>query len=314
MKIFTRGVVMLKTRISGLVVAGVLAAGVLAGWMMAGPAMADGLGRFEKTLKPQIPPDTLTYKSSKALGDNGFVLSDVVITPPPDPDKKDKPEPITIKTIAVEDLDFDSLEKNGPPLYAKMRIEGVSAGNNPAAGIDLKQMAGIDKLSADFQLEYKLDTDKQTFTLSRLELTLNGLGRLEVSFIVDDIGEDAISKPDAALNDATLRTGSLVYDDKSLLAKAVPIAAALSGGDPKAYIETAKTTLDGMKARQSDDSKKVIDSLVAYMQDHANPKGPLRIGVNPPDKLSAASLQDAKSADQIVKALGLTVSYAGKRS
>jgi len=69
-----------------------------------------------------------------------------------------------------------------------------------------------------------------------------------------------------------------------------------------------------MKEGQSEDSKKVIDSLVAYVQDYEKPKGPLRITVNPPDKASAASLQNAKSADEIVKALGLTVSYSGKRS
>ena len=38
----------------------------------------------------QAPAGTLTYKSAKALGDNGFVLEGVVVTPPPPhaPDKK----------------------------------------------------------------------------------------------------------------------------------------------------------------------------------------------------------------------------------
>jgi hypothetical protein len=300
---------MAKMRIIGLV-----AVGLVAGWAMAGPAAADGLSKFEKTLKPQIPPDTLTYKSAKAVGDDGFTLEGVVLTLPADADKKEKAEPINIKTIAVEDLDFDSIEKNQPPLYAKIRIEGVAASNNPGGGIDLKQMVGIDKLSADLQLEYKLDTEKQAFTLSRLELTLNGLARLELSFIVDGISEDAVAKPDEAMNDATLRTGTFVYDDKSLLGKAVPIAAVLQGGDAKAWVEMAKTTLDGMKEGQGEDAKKAIDTLVAYIQDYEKPKGPLRITVNPPDKASAASIQNAKSADEVVKALGLTVSYAGKRS
>src|SRR5207237_2687225 len=44
------------------------------------PAMADGLSQFEKLLKPQIPPGALTYKSAKALGDNGFVLEGVTLT------------------------------------------------------------------------------------------------------------------------------------------------------------------------------------------------------------------------------------------
>ncbi|HYM72261.1 MAG TPA: hypothetical protein VET89_04720 [Stellaceae bacterium] len=301
---------MAKTRIIGLA-----AVGLWAGLAMAGPAAADGLAKFEKTLKPQIPPDTLTYKSAKALGDDGFILEGVVITTPPsDPAKGDKSEPVTIKTITVEDLDFDSIEKNEAPLNAKLRLEGVAVGNNPGGGIDLKQMTGIDKLSADFQLEYKLDTDKETFTLSRLELNLNGLGRLELSMIVDGVSAEAITKPDAAMNDAELRTASVVYDDKSLLGKAVPIAAVMQGSDAKAVIEMAKTTLDAMKEGQSEDSKKAIDSLVAYLQDYEKPKGPLRITLNPPDKASMASLEKAKTADEIVKALGLTVNYPGKRS
>jgi hypothetical protein len=40
--------------------------------LAAGPVSADGLARFEKSIKPQIPADAFTYKSSKTLGDNGF--------------------------------------------------------------------------------------------------------------------------------------------------------------------------------------------------------------------------------------------------
>ena len=47
------------------------------------PAGADGLSRFEQAMK-QAPSGALTYKSGKALGDNGFVLEGVVLTPPPD--------------------------------------------------------------------------------------------------------------------------------------------------------------------------------------------------------------------------------------
>ena len=71
-----------------------------------------------------------TYKSAKAVGNDGCTLEGVVITLTADADKKEKPEPIAIKTIAVEELDFDSIEKNQPPLSAKLRIEGIAASNN----------------------------------------------------------------------------------------------------------------------------------------------------------------------------------------
>ncbi|MBV8492650.1 MAG: hypothetical protein JO162_04150, partial [Alphaproteobacteria bacterium] len=35
---------------------------------VAAGARADGLERFDKLLKPKIPPDSMVYKSAKALG------------------------------------------------------------------------------------------------------------------------------------------------------------------------------------------------------------------------------------------------------
>ena len=294
-------------------IAGVLAAGLWVALWAAGPAAADGLARFEKSIKSQVPPDTLSYKSAKALGDSGFELRDVVVTPPPsDPAKK--PDPIAIKAITVEDLDFDSIEKQQPPLYAKLRIEGISTGANPGGAVDLKQMTGLDTVSADFQLDYKLAPDKKTFTLSRLELNLNGLGRLETSMVLDGVSPDLVGQPNAALQDASLRTASLVYDDHSLLAKALPIVAVMQGSDPKALIATATTFLDAARAGQSEAAQKAIDSLVAFVEDYAKPKGPLRIALNPPNKVSNADFEKAKTADDLVKLLGVEVSYAGQRS
>lgn len=282
--------------------------------LSASPVFADGLAEFEKTLKPQIPPGTLTYKSSKALGDDGFVLEGVVITPPPsDPAKGDKPQPIAVKTVTVETLDFDSIEKKQPPLYAKIKFDGITTGSN-AGGFDLKEMAGVDSLSADFGINYELDPDDKTFTLKRLELNLNGLGKLETSFVVDGVSADAATEPDKAMENASLKTAVLTYDDHSLLAKAIPIAAAMQGSDPKALIAMATAFLDAARMGQGKSAQKAIDSLVAYMEDYQKPKGPIKIALNPPDKVSNADLTNAKTADDMVKLLGIEVSYAGTRS
>jgi len=293
---------------------GFLLAGICFVVAATGPASADGLARFKKSIEPQIPPGTLTYKSSKALGDDGFELDDAVVTPPPsDPPKGDKPQPISIKAITVEHLDFDAIDKQQPPLFAKLKFDGVTAGSN-AGGFDLKQMAGIDSVSADFGVDYKLDVDKKIFTLKRLELNLNGLGKLQTSFVLDGVSADAASQPNAAMNDGSLRTGDFVYDDHSLLAKAIPIAAAMQGSDPKALTAMAIAVLDAARAGQGDAAQKAIDSLVAYIEDYQKPKGPLHIALNPPDKVSSAQLSDAKSADDMVKLLGIQVTYAGTRS
>src|SRR5579862_9727712 len=149
---------------------------------MALPASADGLSRFEQAIKKakeaqQLPSDALTYKSAKSLGDNGFVLDDVVLTPPPDKNAGTKKEPIPIKRVTVEDFDFAAVDKNAPPNFLKLRAEGIVVGATPVEGVDLGQMAGLDKVTADFQLDYRLDPDKKTLTLNRAELDLNGLAR-----------------------------------------------------------------------------------------------------------------------------------------
>ena len=72
--------------------------------------------------------------------------------------------------------------------------------------------------------------------------------------------------------------------------------------------------LDAARMGQGEDTQKVIDSLVAFVEDYQKPKGPLKIALNPPDKVSNADLSNAKSADEMVKLLGIEVSYAGTRS
>jgi hypothetical protein len=165
-------------------VSGRIAALTLISCVLALPAAADGLSRFKEAIK-QVPAGALTYKSATALGDNGFVLEGVVVTPPVDKTPGAKAEPVEIKRVAVEDFDFAAIDKNAPPKFIKMRIEGIVIGAKPAKGVDLGELAGIDKITADFQLDYRLDPDKKTMSLNRLDLDLHGLARIELSMILD---------------------------------------------------------------------------------------------------------------------------------
>ena len=108
-------------------------------------------------------------------------------------------------------------------------------------------MTGLDKVNADFQLDYRVDPERKTMTLNRLELDMNGLARLELSMVLDGVNPEAV---DSAANDATLRTASLVYEDRSLLGKTVPAAAKMQGADADGLIKMAKAGLDGMRAGQ----------------------------------------------------------------
>jgi hypothetical protein len=233
---------------------------------------------------------------------------------PTDKDSKDPPQPISIKTITVEDLDFDAIEKKQPPLFAKLRFEGISTGSNPGGALDLKQLAGLDKLTADFQLDYRLVPDKQIFTLNTLELNLTGLAKLDTSMVLDGVSADVAAKPDSAMDNASLKSANIVYDDHSLMSKVIPIVAAMQSSDPKALVAMAILLLDGARAGQSAGSQKQIDTVVAFIEDYQKPKGPLKIALNPPDKVTSAQLNDAKTADEYIKLLGIEVSYPGTRS
>ncbi|HVC54262.1 MAG TPA: hypothetical protein VND87_19770 [Stellaceae bacterium] len=279
----------------------------------AGAAHADGLSKFNELIKAKMPPGALTYKSAKAVGDYGFALEDVVVTPPPDSTGGAKAQPIKIHAVTVENIDFDSIAKKAPPNFVKMRIEGIDVDKNPATGIDLKAFTGIDKATADVDLDYRIDPAKKTMTLNHLTFTLDGLGRLELSMILDGVTVSDVDKPDKAMNDATLRTASLVYDDHSLLGTALPAAAKAGGMDPAAVITMAKAFLDGLRKGQGEAAGKVFDAIESFLEDYKSPKGPLRLTFNPPPKTSVETITGAKGADEVIKALGLTVNYAGTR-
>ena len=275
---------------------------------VARPAGADGLSRFEQALK-QAPPGSLTYKSAKALGQNGFVIEDVVVTAPPEA----KAEPVAIKRIAVEDFDFASVDKDLPPAFIKLRAEGIAIAAKPFEGVDLGQLAGIDKVTLDFQLDYRLDPERKTLTLNRLEIDLAGLAHVELSMVLDGASADLLGNSEAAINDATLRTATLTFDDRSLLGKVLPAAAKAQSTDADALVKMGTELLNGMRAGQGPPALAVLDSVVSYIEDYKKPKGPLKITLNPPAKLSAAAISDAKTPDEAIKAMGLVVSYAGTR-
>ena len=144
----------------GLTIGAALAFGFTA------PAMADGLSQFEKLLKPQIPPGALTYKSAKALGDNGFVLEDVTLTD--NSDGADKNKPVPVKKITVEEFDFTGFEKDQAPSFLKAKVEGIAIDAKPSESVDLKEMAGLDHVNGDFLIDYRLEAKARTMSVNRV--------------------------------------------------------------------------------------------------------------------------------------------------
>ena len=80
-----------------------------------------------------------------------------------------------------------------------------------------------------------------------------------------------------------------------------------------ALILISKAALAGLRAGQGKATLAALDALGSYLDDYQQPKGPLRVTLNPPEKISAAAISGMATPDEAIKALGLVVSYAGTR-
>lgn len=284
--------------------------------LLAAPApgsAADGLGQFQEMLR-RAPHGVLSYERGKAVGDNGFILENVTVKPPPEASggmtaKEVKIEPIHIDRIAVEDFDFAAYHKNEPPNFAKLRAEGIAIDAKSFDAFDLREATGHETITADIQLDYRVDPEHRTLTLNRLELDLHGLARIELALALDGIDPD---DRDAAAS-ASLRTASLVFEDRSLLGAALPTAARAHDIDPEKIARLAEAMIDSVRPGQGEAVTAVLDALASYVDDYRHPRGPLRITLNPPDKLPLPALAAIQDPEEAIKRLGLTVSYAGTR-
>src|SRR5258708_35294882 len=99
----------------------------------------------------------------------------------------------------MEDFDLAAVDGNPPPLYARVRVEGAVIKSKPPDGVDIGDLAGLDRITADFQLDYRLDPEKKTMSLNRLELDLQGPARLQLSVLVDRGTPPAVASPDSAM-------------------------------------------------------------------------------------------------------------------
>jgi hypothetical protein len=113
------------------------------------------------------------------------------------------------------------------------------------------------------------------------------------------------------MDSAVLRTASLTFEDRSMLGKIVPAIAKMQGSDPAATVAMAKSLLEGARAGQEQATQAAFDALASFLDDYKKPKGPLTVTLKPEGNLSGAALKNAAGPDEVIKALGLAVSYSG---
>jgi hypothetical protein len=278
-------------------------------------AWADGFTRFQELIAAKGKADVFRFGSGSSLGPNGFVLENVVVTPPPDmvePGKMPvKPVPTRIARVTVEEIDFDSIARDKPPLFMRARFEGIALDGKAGPDGAMRKYIGADQATADLSIAYRLDAAAQVFELARFEIDLRGLLRLELALAVDGVAPDMTDAPQRAAGTASLRSASLTIHDASLMARLVRALAADEATPPDQQAEILAQTVLMMVGGEGPVTQSAAHTIAAFLRDWQRPRGPLRITLNPGKPMTFAEFGAIAKAEEALKALGLVVTYAG---
>jgi hypothetical protein len=290
-----------------------LLAAMLAWLSLSTVAIAEtGLERFEREIRPQIELKTFTYKSAATLGDQGFVLNQVMAVIPANPATGDKESTLKIDKITVEALDFERMKNvkdDDMPRFAKIRLEGMSGDEEMFAALD---PYGIPRVPIDVLLDYRLDGAAKVFSLNTLEIGLRGQGKLGVALVIDGVS-DKSSEVAGAKDDGRLRSASLTVDDSGLIAKLLPAIAKEQGGTADSVVALALTSIAAFCEGQGPATLKALDAVASFVADWKAPKGVLMIGLNPGKTAGMSDLDKVLEPNALVDIFGLTASYGGTR-
>jgi hypothetical protein len=274
----------------------------------------NGLQRFEKDIKPQLEFKSFTYDKAAPLGDKGFTLSNVVVVVPGSAATGGKDNTIKIEKVTVEEADFDRMKDSGKkdevPLFAKLKIEGMT-GDDELSG--MLESFGIPKAPVDLALDYRLNPAAKVLTVSKLEVGLQGQGSLSLSLVLDGVSDKA-SEAAGAKDTASLRSASLVYTDVGLLSQLVPAIAKQQGMPADAMIAMAVAPVGAFASGKGPDTVKALDALASFISDWKKPKGPITISVAPAKSASLADLDKLEQPNALTDIFGLKVEYAGTRA
>jgi len=142
----------------------------------------EGLNALDAFLKiaETVPDGGIQWESARPLGDDGFVLENIMIRPEPDSDEGI----VQIERLVVNRLDLASAVRQQPPAFADLAVTGLQIPMEELAEEDWAAYLDVDTLSLDLALAYALDADAGTLQLDHLRLDLHGLAALETRFNV----------------------------------------------------------------------------------------------------------------------------------
>src|SRR5579864_1568042 len=202
----------------------------------------DAVQQFKTIVEPLLAPTTLTYAKATATGADSLVLEDVVLTPPPGgtPDK-----PISISRVSIDAIDFAGIARGDAPARLHLRLDGISSDSDAPA--EVTTALGPGPYRANLELDYTI-VDAKELRVDTVALDLPGLGQFHAALDIDGIETGGGNLSNANFDNASLRTGTLSYEDHSLLAKAI---AAFAKTQQKSDQEVIAQWSDALKALAS---------------------------------------------------------------
>ena len=272
----------------------------------------NGLERFEKDIKPQLELKNFSYGSGAPLGNSGFVLNDVVAVVPASAATGDKESTVKIKKVTVDELDFERLTKDASPedspRFAKLKLEGITGDDELFTAL---KPYGVPNVPVDVALDYRIDTAAKVLHLNNLEMTLRGQASIALGMVLEGISDKTSAS--SAKDDGRLRSATLTYDDKGLLAKVVPPLADAQGLKPDDVVKTALASIAGFAAPQGPQTLQALDAIASFITDWKTPKGALTLGLKPAKTAGVDDLDKIMMPNALTDLFGFTATYPGTR-
>jgi hypothetical protein len=168
------------------------------------------------------------------------------------------------------------------------------------------QQLGIDKLALDLDIASRWRPEEKHFFLDRFNLTLPGLGALEIDAALGGLEASRLTAGDAlgAAQAAVVEKAGLRYRDASLVGRVLSATAAASGGSAD-QLRSQIVQQASLMAEQMSEQQAAADALRAIAKFVADPKA-LTVTVTPPQPFGAGEVMSAQPED-LPELIGLHV-------
>jgi hypothetical protein len=272
----------------------------------ASEAMPESAYDFISMMLNFAPEGLIDYESFEPLGDEGFAMLGVVMTPPGEQDS------VLINRVEVERFDWVSALGDEQPAFITARMSGIDI---PSVMFE-EEVADIgydfgDRVAADFSIDY--DTNGENIDLRDLALTITDVIGLSLSLNADGIANaDAVENPMLAAAGARIGGFSIRLEDLGGLPDIIAAAAeefGMSGDDVIGMLQ-AQAPMAGMML-QGERGSQIADTLMAIVNDLPALANPVTISLSPDQPLTMVDFMTAADQDPelVLTRMGASIDY-----